>query len=208
MEEEIDLKDLIKCFWKKKNWIVLVGIICVIGAIIYVKILQTPLYNSTSRFILTNNNLETEADVYSYEKLPDRYFAIANSMNVFEKVIKNLKLDIEDPIEFKEENIVITHSSANFLINISVTSDDAKKSAQIANEIVKVTIEEIKKIYNDDKIQILDYAVENWNPINIKLIGTVIKVVLIGEVITFAFIFIKYVYIDSIRNEEKKDVKK
>lgn len=209
MEEEIDLMDMIKYIWSKKIWIILVGIICVIIAVVYTKFLLTPEYTAKSSFILTNDNLETEADVYSYAKLPDRYFEIVNSRTVLEKVVANLKLDKEeeykniDKLEkFKEKNIVITYSPANFLIRVAVTTDDAKESMDITNEIVKVSIEEIKAIYNDENIQILDYAKENWKPVNIELLSNIVKFVLVGEILICGYILIKYMFIDGVKKEK------
>ena len=201
--EEIDLTEMIKYFWKKKMWIIVVGILCVVLAVIYSKCLATPEYISTSQFILTNNKLETEAEVYSYAKLPDRYFAITDSVMVLEKVVKNLKLDVEDIFEFKEEHVEITHSPSSFLITVTANTDDAKKSAQIANEFVKVAIEEIKKVYNDEDIKILDSAVENWNSTNINMVENVIKVVMFGEILVCGCIVIRYILVVEKKKSEK-----
>ena len=194
MEDEIDLIDIMKRLWSKKIWFIGVGIICIILAIVYTKFIITPKYTSTSKFILTNNNLETEADTYLYAKLPDRYYTITNSRTVLEKVIANLKIDdIEDLEEFKEKNIEIIYSSSNFLIQVSVTTDDANLSTQLANEIVKVSMEEIKKIYNDDNVQVLDSAIEDWEPINANVIENIIKFFVIGEIILCSYILVVYV---------------
>ena len=52
--EEIDLIDMFKYYVSKKILIILVGIICVILAIVYTKFLLVPEYTATSKFILTN----------------------------------------------------------------------------------------------------------------------------------------------------------
>lgn len=207
MEEEIDVIDMIKYLWRKKIWLILVGIVSVILALIYTGVLLTPEYAATSQFILTNNELETEAEVYSYSKLPDRYFAIADSKKVMDKVIENLKIDIEDVSGFKEENVEIVHSPAKFLITINVNTDDAKKSADIANEIVKVTLEEIKNIYNDEEIKILDYAIENWEPINVDWIKNIIMFVAVGEILICAYLIYRYISVEIMNNDNKVDSK-
>lgn len=207
MEEEIDLIDMIKYFASKKIWFILVGIMCIILAVIYTKKLITPEYTATAAFILTNDDLKTEADVYSYAKLPDRYFAIVNSRTVLDKVITNLKIDdIEDIEKFKENNIEIVHSPANFLVKVTVTLDNAKEAADIANEIVRVSIEEIKNTYKDEKIQILDIAQENWEPVNIELISNVLIFVLIGECAVCGYILIIYMFIKPIKMEKIKRI--
>ena len=203
MEEEFDLIDMIKYFWNKKMRILIVGIICVLLAVIYTGFLVTPKYSATSKFILTNVKFETEGDIYAYAKLPDRYYTVAESRVVLDKVINNLKLDVEDALEFKEKCIEIVHSPASFFITVTVNTEDAKMSANIANEIVKVTIEEIKEIYRDNDVKVLDYAIENWEPININYLENIIKFILIGEIIICGYILIIYVYRDRINEKEK-----
>lgn len=207
MEDEIDLKNMIRYFWSKKIWIILAGILCVILAIIYTKYMVEPQYLAASSFILTKDNLETEAEVYSYAKLPDRYYSIVNSRTVLTKVIENLKLEgINDFPEFKEKCIKISSSPDNFLIRVTATTDNAKKSVDIANEMVKVSIEEIKRIYKDEDIKILDVARENNNPININFTENLIKFVFIGETLVCALILMLYVFVDGKQKEKLKEL--
>ena len=206
MEEEIDLMDMIKYFWKKKIWIILIGFICIVLAIVYTKYLIKPEYTATATFILTNDNLETEADVYSYAKLPDRYYVVANSKTVLEKVIQNLKLNID--VSNLSGNIEITHSPVNFLIKVKVNYNSAKTAADIANEIVRISIEEIKRIYNDENVQVLDAAVEDWKPININYIENIIIFSVIGEIVVCGCILLKYVFCENYNKKEVEDANK
>lgn len=204
MEEEIDLFDMLKYFWRKKVLIICTGILFAVLAIIFTKFLLEPEYISTSSFILINDDLKTEAEVYSYAKLPDRYYAITDSMNVLNKVITNLKLDdfkdIEEVMKFKEKNIEITCSPANFIISVKVTTDNAKKAADIANEIVRVSIEEIKNIYKDEQIYVLDFALENAEPVNLKLISNILKFVLVGEVFVCGYVMMYFIFVEKKKN--------
>ena len=207
MEENIDLMELVKYFWSKKIWIILVGVICIILAGVYTKYLVTPEYTASATLILTNDDFKTEADVCAYTKLPDRYFAIANSRRVLDKVIANLKInDITNVEKFKENNIVITYSPVNFSITVTVTIENAKKAADIANEIINVTIEEIKNIYDDKNVQILDVAQENWKPVNVELTLNVAKFVIMGEIFACGYILIRYIFIEEMKMEKKKDL--
>ena len=207
MEEEIDLIDMVKYFWSKKILIILAACMLVILDIKYTKFLIIPEYMATATFILTKDDLETEADVYAYAKLQDRYFAIVNSRNVLDKVITNLKIDdIEDIEKFKEDNIKITHSPTNFLIQVTVTLDDAKKATDLANEIVKVSIEEIKNVYKDEDVKILDVAQENWKPVNVEWITNIVKFVIIGEIVICGYILIRYIFVQPMKKEEVKEL--
>lgn len=208
MEEEINLMDMIKYFWSKKRCFVIVGIICVVLAIVYSKTLIKPEYMATSSFILTNDGLKMEEEIYAYAKLPDRYYAIVNSQKVLDKAIENLKLDIEDIFKFKEENILVYNVPASFIIKASVTTDDAKKSADIANEIIKVSIEEIKKIYGDEEIQILDIARENWEPVSDGIMIYMIKFILVGEVLVCGYVMIRYIFVENKNKKEENDENK
>lgn len=204
MEEEINFIEIIKYFWNKKIWIILIGIISVVLGVIYINVSITPQYKATASFVLTNDDFETEAEVNAYSKLPDRYFVIVSSKIVMENVIENLKLDIKDAIAFRDEHVEIKHFPENFLINVSVTMNDAKKAADIANEIVKVSLEEIKTIYGDENLKVVDEAVEDWKQINNENIAIIIKFVLVGEIVVCGFILIFYLFVEGNKKEKNK----
>ena len=195
---------MFKYFMKRKKIMIIVCIICVLLAVVYTKFFVVPEYKAVAQFILTNDDLKTEAEVYSYATMPDRYFAITNSRSVVEKVVTNLKLKINNIEKFKNEQINIIHSPNSFLIIVSVVTDDAKMSADIANEIVRVSIEEIKTIYNDEHIQVLDTAVENGKLEDVDVVKNILIFVCVGEIILLAYIFMSYMFFETLREEKTK----
>ena len=204
MEEEIDLKEIFKYFFEKKIFIILVIIFCGVFGIIYSKFIVKPKYEASTTIILVENKSEKDADVDSYFRLVDVYKGIVNSNTVLLKAVKNLKLDL-DIKDFKEKKIIEVETSAvSQSININVVYIDSAEAVKIANEISKVFIEEIKRIYNDERLLVLDEAVIDDEPINVDLIETTIKFIVIGAVLVSGIVFIMY-FIDKNKEINKEN---
>ena len=98
--EEIDLKELISIFMKKKILIIIVVLLFAIVGAIYTVRFIVPLYQSSTSLVLVQvggdsqaeTNSITTTDITLNSKLVDDYREIARSKAVANKVIENLNL--------------------------------------------------------------------------------------------------------------------
>lgn len=184
--EEIELKDLIMMFWKRKILIIVVLILFAILGVVYTKCCVVPQYAASSSFILVRTEFETEADVNAYVRLAERYRVVAESRNVLNKVITNLKLDCT----ISELRKKVTVSASSYCITIKAIDEDSMLAVEIANEMAKIVVEEISIIYNDKDVQMLDYAIEDLNQINVDLTKNILIFVAVGGILVFGYILL------------------
>ena len=189
--EELDLKELLIYFWRKK--IIIIGVIVLFGimGILYAKFGVEPQYDASTSVLFVKTKFENEADVDVFSRLYDRYNVVAHSGVVVTKVKENLKL--EDSVKDLYSSIEISPASS-YGIRITVKNKNPECAANIANEIANVFMEKIKEIYQDENLKVLDIAVPNDTPINVNIFECVFKFVLIGVIMSFGIYFSIFVF--------------
>lgn len=209
--EEIDLKELIRVFWEKKTTIILLTAIFIVIGFIYSSFIVVPKYTSSTKLVLAQSSSSSDSsttitttDITLNSKLISTYAGILESSRVVRKVISNL--GIEDSEESIKNNVSVTAETGTDIIKITVSNTDAKKAADIANEMATVFIEEVKEFYGMDNINTLDPAEVEDEPSNVNLVKTMIIFGAIGLIIGAIYVFISYMLDNSIKSSE--DVEK
>ena len=196
--EEIDLKELISMFMKRKVLIILVVIIfALLGAIYTIKFI-TPTYKSTTSLLLvqtrTNSNMYektnsiTTSDLTLNSKLVNNYRDIAVSESVLSKVIQNLNLDITTE-ELKEMTSVTVKTDTEIL-NLTVEYTDPELACSIAKEIANVFIESVNNYYKLDNLNVLDEAKVSATPSNVHLAKNIIIFAFVGGILVAFYILL------------------
>lgn len=170
--EELDLKEIFWIIWNKKKTVFAVTALLVLLAAIYSFILQTPKYKSTTTVVLTMSEGEdattvTTNDITLNQKLLGTYVDIVKRDMVIDKVIDNLQIANLTAAELKAATTVSTKTDT-YVIDITVSNENAEYAARIANEIGKVFSEEISEMYKMNNVYILDSAKVNSTPYNVK----------------------------------------
>lgn len=170
--EELDLKEIFWIIWNKKKIVFAVTALLVLLAAIYSFILQTPKYKSTTTVVLTMSEGEdattvTTNDITLNQKLLGTYVDIVKRDMVIDKVIDNLQIANLTAAELKAATTVSTKTDT-YVIDITVSNENAEYAARIANEIGKVFSEEISEMYKMNNVYILDSAKANSTPYNVK----------------------------------------
>lgn len=228
--EEIDLKELIGIFWKKKFLIILVVVIFAILGAIYSNISKSPIYESSTSLILvpeevddekayadyyhiTSNNEKIEVEKTYNEnsrlsselnlntKILTSSSVIATSQKVANKVLKNLNMNITA----KEliSSIVVTPVADSNSLTIAVTNSDAEMASKIANEVAKVFIDEVKEIYNAENFYILDEAEVSTVPTNsVSPLKNIVIFAFIGAVLVAGYILVVYMFDTSVKSSQ------
>ena len=206
--EEIDLVELLKMFWRKKNLIILITILFIGIGYIYTTRFITPMYTSTTTLVLASNNeknksntTSTAAEVAVNTKLVSTYSELIKSQKVLGEVVANTGVNITE--EQLKKEISIESTSNTSLINISVKNENPEVSTQIANEIASVFTKKVAEIYNINNVQIVNQAEIPRAPSNINHKKDIVIFGLIGLMVSILYIFIENMFDTTIKSTDE-----
>lgn len=159
---EIDLKELAKNLWKRAWIIVLCAGLLAVSTFIYTKTFVKPLYTANVTIYVNNNsnrnnsNALSSGDLAVALRLVDTYVNIIKSDSVLSEVLDRTgtKMTTEqvrsvlsaEPVEETE------------MFRVSITTTNARLSADIANTIADVAPEKIAGIIEGSSAKVIDYA--------------------------------------------------
>lgn len=206
--EEIDLKELFGIFWEKKVTILLLTAIFMVVGFIYSSFIVVPEYSSSTTLVLASAADGTDSttgitttDITLNSKLISTYSKLVKSKTVTRQVIANLGIS-EDEEESIRQSVDVTAEENTEILKITVTNENPQKAADIANEMVVVFAEEVKRLYKIDNVNTVDVAEPDEVPSNINHPKTIIIFAAIGFIISAAYIFIIYMLDNSIKSGE------
>lgn len=207
--EELDLKELFNIFWNKKIQIIIIVLIFSLIGIVYTLGFTTPMYSSSTTFLLASANKNestdttiTSTDVTLNSKLVSTYSELVKSKKVLRKVKANLDMDINE--ESLKRNVKVSSVKNTEVIEITVTTQSAINSARIANEIVQVFAEEVVKgFYGIENVQVVDEAEPKDTPSNINHQKDIILFAFIGFVISVAYVLVLNMFDTTVKTAEE-----
>ena len=178
--EELDIIEILYALKKKIKYIIATVVIFAIAGLIYSKFLVTPMYRSSTTFVLSkstdNTNTQTTGDINSEaitqndvtlnSKLVSTYSVIIKSKTIAKEVIDSLGLDMG--VDELISSVTVTSKDDTELIEIAVTTERPEYAAQIANETAKVFTQKVAEFYNINNVNIVDEAEVETNTSNIN----------------------------------------
>lgn len=206
--EELDLKQLFNIFWSKKVQIILIVLIFIVLGVIYTIGFTTPMYSSSTTLLLAGSessggettNSITTTDITLNSKLVSTYSVLVRSKDVLSQVISNLGMDIS--WESLRNNVKVSSVEDTEVIEISVTTNNAENSANIANEIAKVFTEKVAEIYNINNVHVVDEAEVENSPSNINHERDVIIFAFIGLVVAVIYVLLANMLDTTVKTAE------
>jgi len=206
--EEIDLKELLMFIKDKIGLLITITAgVCLLGCI-YGLFIQTPMYESYTTVILSNNESSSainQADVNLNRVLVDTYAEIVKSRRVLTKVIDELDLNIT--YENLYNKISVSSVNNTEIIKINVNDKNAIIAKNIANITAEYFTEEISELYNMNNVDILDEAIESNQPYNINVIKQTIIYFMIGFILAVGILFIIFYFDRSVKSIEQVEQK-
>ena len=211
--EELDIIELLYALKNKIKYIVITVVVFALLGLIYSKFLVTPMYKSSTTFVLSKskditiqseNNTNSEAitpnDITLNSKLVSTYSEIIRSKTIAKEVINSLGLDMT--ISEFISGVSVTSKDDTELIEITVSNSDSKLSADIANSLAEVFREKVNEIYKIDNLSVIDVAEPSDVPYNIGTIKNILLFAVIGLVLSCGVIFIIVYFDDTIKDEK------
>ena len=154
----------------------------------------TPQYSSTVKMYVYSNSdrISTDSSISSSEldasqELINTYIYILKSDTVLEAVMKDLNID-DISLGQLRNSIDAQQATKTVAFEVTVTTDDPSRSAQIANSIAKIAPGEIVRVAKAGGVEIIDYAKIPSSPSSPNLT----KNVLVAAVLAFAVSFIGF----------------
>lgn len=211
--EELDIIELLYALKNKIKYIVIIVVVFALLGLIYSKFLVTPMYKSSTTFVLskskditiqyennTNSEAITQNDITLNSKLVSTYSEIIRSKTIAKEVINSLGLDMT--ISEFISGVSVTSKDDTELIEITVSNSDSKLSADIANSLAEVFREKVNEIYKIDNLSVIDVAEPSDVPYNIGTIKNILLFAVIGLVLSCGVIFIIVYFDDTIKDEK------
>ena len=193
-DEEINLKEIIDLFWRKKFFIIICCLLGAIAGLIYTMEFVTPKFTATSSLILVQTDSSgsaagvTTSDVTLNDKLIETYKELAKSKSVINEVIDELKLDLSYG-RVKSE-VSVQAVTGTQILKISVTDVKPERATAIANTLSQVFSNKVEEIYKIDNINVVDEAETPQAPSNINHKKDVMVFVAVAFVLSIAIIFL------------------
>ena len=196
--EEINLKELWRYFVSKIYIVFIAMAVILLLGNIYLVFLQKPLYKSDTTLLLVSDEDITNSTVTLINALTPTYTELIKSRNVLSTVAKNL--NIEESASSLASQVSVTSLTGTQIIKIEVANQDSKKAKDIANELAKVFMKEIKERYDFENITIIDEAKESTSPYNVNVVRQNIIYLLVSLVLGFGIIFVLFYFDTSIKD--------
>lgn len=200
--EEIDLSYLFKFYLSKIKWVIISIVCLVLVGNVYNLITRVPLYQSSTTIVLATENKDdekyTQSDALLNQNLVSTYSQIIKSRKVLNKVIKNKKLKYN--YDKLSSAIDVSSVEDTEIIKISVKSKNKKEAIKIADAIVPVFSDEVKRIYNINNVSVVDEAYASSKPCNINYLKENMLYVLSAFILSTGVIFIIYYFDTSIKS--------
>lgn len=207
--EEINLKDF---FIYLKHYIIafVVAIVVLVGGVaIYDTQIKKPVYQARTTVVIAKNDAKESSaatlnDINASQKLTSTYSEIAKSELILNKVIDNLKLEMN--VKELSGNVSVKPVDDTSILSITVKDRDAEQSAVIANKIADVFTDEITKIYKLDNVSQLSIATTPEQPANNTLTRDMILATVIAILIVAGIAFLRFYLDDTVKHGD--DVEK
>lgn len=189
MEETISLKEIFEVL--KKRLVLIISLIIaaavISGVVSYFVI--TPMYESSSQFIVNQNESEEEdgqydkSDIQSNVELINTYNVIIKSPAILDEVVDELGLSISS--SDLEDKLDVSSEEDSQVVTVNASDPDPEMASNMANTTVEVFQDQIPDLMNVDNVSVLSTAVTKADPSPVSprpMLNIAIAIVLGGMV--------------------------
>jgi capsular polysaccharide biosynthesis protein len=192
----VELRSILSLLKQKFVLIIIVVLLFMALSAVITSLYIVPKYEAKATLIVNKPNTEaTTASDYTYsdllltQKLVNTYSAIITSDSVLIQVINNLDLNITTS-ELRN-NLNVSGINDTEIIKITVIDSIPQKAVDIANEITRVSPNEIIRTVKAGSVELIDYAVLPRGPISPSITNNILIAGLLGLVLISLIIIAK-----------------
>lgn len=203
---EIEIKDLIYLLWQKIYWIITCAVIGGAIAFLISYFMITPMYTASASLYVYNSdgskntNTISQSDLVASQKLVDTYIVIIRSDSVLEKVARISGYNYSAG----QIRSMLSASSINDTEAFSIKIENANPTVarDIANTIVDVIPDEIRRIVKSSEVMTIDRAKLPAEPSSPNIPVNTVVGVLIGLVLCVAIVVTRSLFDTTVHSEE------
>lgn len=203
---EIEIKDLLYLLWQKIYWIITCAVIGGAIAFLISYFMITPMYTASASLYVYNSdgskntNTISQSDLVASQKLVDTYIVIIRSDSVLEKVARISGYNYSAG----QIRSMLSASSINDTEAFSIKIENANPTVarDIANAIVDVIPDEIRRIVKSSEVMTIDRAKLPSEPASPNIPVNTVVGVLLGLVICVAIVVTRSLFDTTVHSEE------
>ncbi|HFI0105463.1 TPA: Wzz/FepE/Etk N-terminal domain-containing protein [Streptococcus suis] len=199
---EIDILLLLKTIWRKKFFILLMGLLGAGIAFAYSSFLVTPQYESTTRIYVVGQHAEagaglTNQDLQAGSYLVKDYKEIILSQDVLSRV--KTELGLTEDISNK---ISVSIPVDTRIVSISVRDADPNEAARIANSLRTFAAQKIVEVTKVSDVTTLEEAVPAEEPTTPNIKRNILLGLLAGGILATGIILAMEVLDDRVKRPQ------
>lgn len=201
---EIDLKRLVMALWGRAWIILLVSVLVAAMAFGYAWFFITPTYSASVQLYVNNNYVDSpgfsSSQIVAAQNLAQTYMVIMESRSVLTEVQKKTGLGYS----YGQLTKMISAASVNEteVFQVDVVSTNYKDATAIANAIADILPDKITAVVEGSSVRVVDYAVENPNPVDPDYRRYAILGAVLGAVLSAAAVIVADLLDNSINSED------
>lgn len=210
MQGSMDLLQLIRLLLRKLWFIILISAVGLLISFGYTKLLVIPKYTSSVKLYVSNTKIiEPQEkinynDIYASKQLVNTYIVIIQSNKVLNKVIESENLQCT--ANYLRKLLKVKSLSETEVMEVFVTTEDPRISADIANAIARIAPDAIKEITKAGAVGVVDEAYPSMNPSSPNILTNSAVGLLLGIFISVLYIIVMEMLDIRIKGEE--DIKR
>ena len=201
---EIDLKRMFIVLWSNIWIILLVAALVAMLAFGYAWFMITPTYSASAQLYVNNNYPDSpgysSSQLLAAQDLADTYMIIMRSRNVLNAVSEETGLGYS----YGQLRGMISASSVNDteVFQVTVTCTNYQHAALIANAVADILPVKLPEVVDVASVRVVDYAVENPNPVGPSYGKYALLGAAIGGLLTAMVLVVAELMDTSINSEE------
>lgn len=157
----IDLYDLFYLFRQKLIGILIALVLGGVGTGLFTYFFIAPKYQATAKLYIVSASSDSVVDLTDLQlgaSLTADYEQLVLGRPMLESVMTNLHPNVEDIIELKKM-VSVSNPSNTRILNITVTSTDPVEAMNIANELMRLSVDWLPEVMRSNKPSIAEEAV-------------------------------------------------
>ncbi|HEL1737958.1 TPA: capsular biosynthesis protein CpsC [Streptococcus suis] len=199
---EIDILLLLKTIWRKKIFILLLGLLGAGLAFAYSSFLVTPQYDSTTRIYVVGQHAEagaglTNQDLQAGSYLVKDYKEIILSQDVLTQVATELNLNGN-----LKEKVSVSIPVDTRIVSISVRDADPNEAARIANSLRTFASQKIIEVTKVSDVTTLEEAVPAEEPSTPNTKRNILLGLLAGSILATGLVLVMEILDDRVKRPQ------
>lgn len=200
----ITFKDFLTLFIGKWWIIVIIPLLCIGMILLQQHFFFTPEYESTATlYILKRENESSDSTTSDFSLALDVVndcTYILKSHAVLDEVIESLGLEMS--YDNLYDSIETNNPSDTRILEVTVTTNSASLSQEIADQVCLIGIEKITEAMGFEQVNLYETGLLSSEPSNQLTILAYALIGILAGIITYSAIVIAYVFDDTLRTQE------